>query len=113
MPPWVGPDEGIRRWILGKGSDETGGGELGLKKRKGMGWGGTSVARSCDGCVTGGVLGENMSESEGKWEVVIAEIPFGGLKIVVPGTWLRTVATGSLGLNEDGGSPSAMNVAKD
>lgn len=111
MPPWVGPEEGIRRWILGKGSDERGGGELGLKKRNGMDWGGTKVARSCEGCVAGGVLEENMSEGEGNWEAVIVEIPFGGLKIVVPGALLRA-ETGSLELDADGGSLFAMNAAE-
>lgn len=93
------------------GSDVTGGGELGLKKRKGMGWGGTKVERSCEGCVTGEVLGENTSEGEGYWDVVIVEMPFGGLRMEVPEALLRSeVEMGSLGLNADGESPSVVNI---
>jgi hypothetical protein len=99
---------------LGNGSDVTGGGELGLKKRKGIGCGGTRVARSCcEGCVTWGVLGGNMSEGKGNWDVVIVETAFAGPKIVVPEILLgREVGMGSLELNADVESPSDTNATE-
>jgi hypothetical protein len=57
IPPYVGPDAGIRRWILGKVSEVTGGDDLGLKKRNGVGCGGRSCGRDCD---TGETRGDGM-----------------------------------------------------